>query len=189
MARITVSYKPMDTARQHIYDKLEYTKIMAGRQDRSLLGKSFDYLEALEDRMDELGQDLRTLTREQQTLHLNSIFDEFNMHGTIATQEKYKMANHEKFAVTNIICQVAPLARKRIASYLHHCENKKSPYQSSNMASTRWLIGGKTLARGGQTAFWNNADVMTAEKQPYFIDRINLLHCTGAHSTGLAYDV
>ena len=96
VAVITVSYKPMDSARQHIYDKLEYTKIMTGRQDRSLLGKSFDYLEALEDRMNELGLDLRTMTREQRTLHLNAIFDEFNMHGTIATQEKYKMGNHSE---------------------------------------------------------------------------------------------
>ena len=87
VARITVSYKTMDNARQHIYDKIEYTKIMTGRQDRSLLGKSFDYLEALEDRMRELGNDIRTMARAQTTLQLNSIFDELNSHGTIATQE------------------------------------------------------------------------------------------------------
>ena len=123
---------------------------------------------------------LSSIPRDDIQARLTAVYDEFDQHGVIATQSKYQMTNHERFAVTNLIVWVTPATRLRMQNYLHHCKNRASPYRETNVASTRWLVGGTTASRAGQGAFWTAAYAMTGEKQPYFIDRINLLHRTGS---------
>ena len=176
-------YKSQESNRHHIYDKLEYTRMMSQRQNRSMLGKSFDYLEAFEDHCAEKSVDATKLSLTQKQDILQLVYAEFNSYGVVGTQSKYQMGNHEKFSVSNLILWVSDEAKKRIQDYLNTCHEKDSPYRSENMSSSRWLIGGTTTKRPAQSVFWNAADVMTAEKQPFFIDRINLMHRTRLTTT------
>lgn len=154
--------------------------MMTQRQSRSLLGKHFDYLEALENKA---GMELAHIPKEAVETKLKEVFNEFNSYGVIATNARYQISTHEQFAVRNLITRVSPLTRKRMQDFLSHCPHEKSPYRDTTLGSTRWLLQGLMPGRVAPTTFWLHCDTMTAEKQPYFIDRINLLARTGSLQT------
>ena len=169
--------------RGHVYDKLEYTRLMTQRQNRSLLGKHFDYLEAMENKAGMELQHIAVYGREEVEKKLKEVFDEFNCFGVIANNARYQISGHEQFAVKNLISRVSPLARQRMQDFLSHCAHEKSPYRDTNLGSTRWLLQGTRPDRPSPTPFWQQCDTMTAQKQPHFIDRINLLARTGSLQT------
>ena len=117
-------YKSQESNRHHIYDKLEYTRMMSQRQNRSMLGKSFDYLEAFEDHCAEKSVDATKLSLTQKQDILQLVYAEFNSYGVVGTQSKYQMGNHEKFSVSNLILWVSDEAKKRIQDYLNTCHEK-----------------------------------------------------------------
>ena len=142
-------YKPQEHVRQHLYDKLEYTRIMTQRQNRTLLGKHFDYLEAMENKA---GVDFEHIAKEAVESKLKEVFEEFNSYGVIATNAKYQISTHEQFAVKNLITRVSPMTRKRMQEYLAHCAQEKSPYRDTMLGSTRWLLQGTSPGKVAPTA-------------------------------------
>ena len=92
--------------------------MMTQRQSRSLLGKHFDYLEALENKA---GMELAHIPKEAVETKLKEVFNEFNSYGVIATNARYQISTHEQFAVRNLITRASPLTRKRMQDFLSHC--------------------------------------------------------------------
>ena len=157
-------YKAMDCNRQHIYDKLEYTRQSTERQNKSMLSRSFDFLDCMEERCREKGIEIANMSTSQKATVLEEVFAEYNGFGTIATNAKYQLGKGERCGLANLILHVADATKRSMQNFLSQVKEAMSPYRAELIGSKRWLVNGRPSRRAEQSTRWDELLTMTREK-------------------------
>ena len=184
-------YKHQESNREHYYESLSFSKQSAERVPPSTLSMAISFSTAMAEKAIEGGQQLSTMNTAELEALLDVVFDEYNQHGVVGTNEKYQLKTRDRKAVTNLILYMDHEALSQMQMLLNTCKEAHSPFSRDILESTRHLKGMKPASLSSGVTHganvWETMQTVSVPKQVMFLKRVKEAHAKNMkHAEGVS---